>query len=311
MRVVILGGSGFVGHAVAARLIAAGHGVRVLTRRRERHRELLVLPGLELVEGDVFQPGFLREQLAGCDAAINLVGILNESGRSGKGFHRAHVELPQRLVEAMRAVGVSRLLHMSALNASAQAPSHYLRSKAAGEEVVRRSDLRWTCFRPSVIFGARDSFVNRFAALLRLMPGLFPLACPDARLQPVCIDDVVQAYAHALTDERTVGQSYNLCGPESYTLREIVTRIAGWTGRRVRIVGLNRALSFAQALVMEFAPGKPFSLDNFRSLQVDSVCPGPFPPIFGLQPASFDAEVPRFLSTGHAYDRFRASARRS
>ncbi len=310
MRVVILGGSGFVGHALAARLSDDGHGVRVLTRRRERHRELLVLPGLELVEGDVFQPPFLREQFSGFDAVINLVGILNESGRSGKGFARAHAELPERVVEAMRAAGSTRLLHMSALNASAQAPSHYLRSKAAGEEIVRRSGLRWSIFRPSVIFGPRDSFVNRFAALLRLMPGVFPLACPDARLQPVYIGDVAHAYAQALTDERTVGQSYNLCGPDAYTLREIVTRIAGWTGRRVRILGLNRTLSFAQAQVMEFAPGKPFSLDNFRSLQIDNVCPGPFPSVFGLQPVSFDAEVPRFLSTGHAYDRFRASARR-
>ncbi|OGI39789.1 MAG: hypothetical protein A2140_08855 [Candidatus Muproteobacteria bacterium RBG_16_62_13] len=310
MRVVILGGSGFVGHALATRLIAAGHGVRVLTRRRERHRELLVLPGLDLVEGDVYQSGFLREQLAGFDVAVNLVGILNESGRSGRGFGHAHAELPQCVVEAMRAVGITRLLHMSALNASAQAPSYYLRSKAAGEEVVRRSGLRWTIFRPSVIFGPRDSFVNRFADLLRLMPGVFPLACPDARLQPVYINDVAQAFTHALTDERTVGQSYNLCGPMAYSLREIVARIAGWTGQRVRIVGLGRTLSFAQAQVMEFAPGKPFSLDNYRSLQVDSVCPGPFPAMLGFVPASFEVEVPRFLSTGLAYDRFRASARR-
>lgn len=310
MRVVILGGSGFVGYALATRLSADGHGVRVLTRRRERHRELLVLPELELVEGDVFQPPFLREQFAGFDVVINLVGILNESGRSGKGFHRAHAELPERVVEAMRAAGITRLLHMSALNASAQAPSHYLRSKAAGEEIVRRGGMRWTIFRPSVIFGPRDSFVNRFAALLRLMPGVFPLACPNARLQPVYIGDVVHAYAQACTDERTVGQSYNLCGPDAYTLREIVTRIAGWTGRRVHILGLNRMLSFAQALVMEFAPGKPFSLDNFHSLQIDNICLGPFPALFGIEPASFDAEVPRYLSAGQHYDRLRSNARR-
>ena len=210
----------------------------------------------------------------------------------------------------MRGVGVNRLLHMSALNAAAQAPSHYLRSKAVGEEVVRRSGLRWTIFRPSVIFGPHDSFVNRFAALLRLMPGVFPLACPDARLQPVYIDDVVHAYARALTDERTVGHQYNLCGPEACTLREIVARIAGWTGRRVRIIGLNRTLSFAQALVMEFAPGKPFSLDNYRSLQLDSVCPGPFPAIFGLEPASLETIVPTYLNAGRRFDRLRVNARR-
>lgn len=310
MRVGILGGSGFVGQALAARLAADGHRVRVWTRRRERHRELLVLPELELVEGDVYQPDFLREQFAGLDAVVNLVGILNESGRSGRGFFRAHAELPERVVEAMRGVGVNRLLHMSALNATAQAPSHYLRSKAVGEEAVRRSGLRWTIFRPSVIFGPRDSFVNRFAALLRLMPGVFPLACPDARLQPVYIGDVVHAYAQALTDERTVGQQYNLCGPEACTLREIVTRIAGWTGRRVRIIGLNRMLSFAQALVMEFAPGKPFSLDNYRSLQLDSVCPGPFPAIFGLEPASLETIVPTYLNAGRRFDRLRVNARR-
>jgi len=310
MFVGILGGSGFVGHALASRLVADGHRVRVFTRRRERHRDLLVLPGLELVEGDVFQPLFLREQFAGLDAVINLVGILNEHGRSGRGYARAHAELPEQVVQAMRAAGVGRLLHMSALNASTDAPSHYLRSKAIGEEIVRRSGLRTTIFRPSVIFGERDSFVNRFAALVRVMPGVFPLACPQSRLQPVYVDDVARAFVHALTDAHTVGQAYNLCGPGAYSLREIVSLIAGWTGRRVCVIGLNRSFSYLQALIMEFAPGKPFSLDNYRSLQIDSVCPGPFPPVFGLRPAAFEAVVPRILKGHGRYDRFRVSAGR-
>lgn len=265
-----------------------------------RHRELLVLPTVRLVEGDVHNPVFLRRVLEGMDAVVNLVGILNERGRSGRGFARVHVELPAKLVEACRQVGVKRLLHMSALNAALDAPSHYLRTKAMGEDTVHRAaaaDLHVTSFRPSVIFGPDDNFTNRFAQLLKLARFVFPLACPEAKLQPVYVEDVVHCFVAALADTRTYGQRYELCGPKVYSLREIVSYIARLLGLRTRILGLSDRLSYLQAAVMEFVPGKPFSLDNYRSLQLDSVCPKGFPEIFGITPKSMERIVPGYLGT--------------
>jgi uncharacterized protein YbjT (DUF2867 family) len=298
-KICIVGGTGFVGRRLAARLSEAGHDIVILTRRRERHRDLLVLPGLRLVEGDVHAPAFLQREFPGRDTVVNLVGILNEPGRDGRGFARAHAELPGKIAQACRQAGVARLLHMSALHAAPGAPSHYLRTKAAGEEAAHHAggaDLHVTSFRPSVIFGPGDGFLNRFAALLRLAPGVFPLACPDARFQPVYVEDVVRAFVESLDNHKTFAQRYDLCGPKVYTLREIVEYVARLIGKRVCIIGLNDALSYLQAAVMEFAPGKPFSLDNYRSLQLDSVCDRGFPEVFGIVPESLEQIAPTYLA---------------
>ena len=314
-RICMLGGTGFVGRQIAERLHREGHQVTILTRRRERHRDLLVVPTVRLIEADIHDPAVLRREFAGHDVAINLVGILNERGHSGRGFARAHAELPEKVVEACRATGVERLLHMSALHAALNAPSHYLRTKALGEETVHRahgSELAVTSFRCSVIFGPRDSFTNRFAQLLRLVPGVFPLACPDARFQPVYVDDVATAFVRALEDNQTFGQRYDLCGPKVYRLRELVEYIAALTGRRVRVIGLNDTLSHLQAALLEYAPGKPLSLDNYRSLQIDSVCAKGFPQVFGITPRTLEGVAPGWLGP-HDTDRFaplRSIARR-
>ena len=320
--ICILGGTGFVGRRIAARLVEEGHQVRILTRRRQRHRDLLVLPTAQLVEGDVHDPVFLRRQFQGMDAVINLVGILNEKGRSGRGFARVHADLPAKVVEAGLHADVERLLHMSALNASLKAPSHYLRTKAMGENTVHRTSgegLHVTSFRPSVIFGPHDSFTNRFAGLLRLSPGVFPLACPEARFQPVYVEDVARAFVTSLSDHKTFGRRYDLCGPTVYTLRELVAYIAQLLGLKTRIIGLGDFLSKCQAAVLEFVPGKPFSLDNYRSLQIDSVCGRDarevaqgraeygaedakgkehFPEIFGIEPAVLEQVAPGYLVSG-------------
>lgn len=294
--ICILGGSGFVGRSLCARLVTLGHQVKVLTRRAFRQRDLLVLPTLKLVEGDPYNGVWLQREFAGCDTVVNLVGTLNQSRRQG--FEQAHVELPRKIIEGCRVSGVRRLLHMSALNASIHGPSEYLRSKGRGEELVHAaSGLQVTSFRPSVIFGPRDSFVNRFAALLRLAPGVFPLACPEAKFQPVYVEDVIECFVRALDDSRCFGGRYDLCGSKVHTLRKIVEYIAQLLGKRVRIVGLNDRLSWLQAAVMEFVPGKPFSLDNYRSLQVDCVCQHGFPPVFGLTPAALENIVPTYV--GH------------
>lgn len=299
-KIIILGGTGFVGRHLTARLCALGHEVTVITRRRDRHRDLLVLPTVRLVEGDVHNPALLIDEFQGHDTAINLVGILNEAGHDGRGFERAHAELPAKVVAACRASGVTRLLHMCALKAADGAPSHYLRSKARGEELVlAATDLQVTSFRPSVIFGPDDSFTRRFEGLLRLTPLVFPLACPEARFQPVFIEDVAQAYIHALDQHQCFGQTYELCGPTVYTLRELVQTIAALIGVKTRIVGLSDGLSRLQARLLEYFPGKPFSLDNYRSLQIDSVCDRGFPPILGITPARFDEVVPGYLGPRH------------
>jgi len=304
-KICLLGGTGFVGKRLAARLSGAGHDVVILTRRAVRHRDLLVLPTARLAEGDVHDAEFLRQQFEGKDVVINLIGILNEKGRSGKGFARAHAELPEKVVQACRETGVPRLLHMSALHAAPTAPSHYLRSKALGEEAVHRAespDFHVTSFRPSVVFGPGDGFLNRFAGLLRLTPGVFPLACPDARFQPVYVEDVVRAFTESLDNHKTFGQRYDLCGPQVYTLREIVEYVAQLIGRRVCVIGLPDGLSYLQAAMLEFMPGKPFSLDNYRSLQIDSVCEKGFPEVFGITPTSLEEIAPGYLKKGIGQD---------
>jgi len=296
----MLGGTGFVGHAIAARLSAGGHDVRVLTRAFARNRDITVMPGVVLIEGDVHDPAFLQEQFKGVDVVINLVGILNERGHSGAGFDRVHAELPAKVATVCRHASVPRLLHMSALGAAHQAPSFYLRSKARGEDAAHAAapDVRVTSFRPSVIFGPRDDFTNRFAALLRTVPGVFPLACPNARFQPVYVEDVARAFVAAIDMTDTYGRRYDLCGPQVYRLRELVDYFAYLQKRHVQVIGLNQSLSRLQATVMEYVPGKPFSLDNFRSLSLDNVCTGAdaLRTVFAIEPTSIEQIAPTYLA---------------
>ena len=299
----MLGGTGFVGHAIAARLSAGGHDVRVLTRAFARHRDLTVLPGVVLIEGNVHDPAFLQQQFKGVDVVINLVGILNERGHSGAGFEHAHAELPAKIATVCRHVGVPRLLHMSALGAAKQAPSFYLRTKARGEDAAHAAapDVRVTSFRPSVIFGPRDDFTNRFARLLRLVPGVFPLACPESRFQPVYVEDVARAFVDAIGKTGSYGQRYDLCGPTVYRLRDLVSYLAALQHRHVRVIGLSATLSRLQATVLEYVPGKPFSLDNYRSLSLDNVCAGDaLRAVFDIEPTPLEQIAPGYLAARSA-----------
>lgn len=274
LTITVLGGTGFVGSALVARLAAAGHRVRLPTRNPQGARHLAVLPTVERLRLDVHDPAALRGAIDGSDVVINLVGILNEKGFSGRGFELAHAELTRKTVAACVAAGVARYLHMSALGADEQGPSHYLRSKGIAERHVRAAPatLDWTIFRPSVIFGRGDSLLNRFAGLLRLSGGFMPLARANAKFAPVWVDDVVSAFMLALSGGATSRQSYDLCGPEVMTLGDLVRLTGKLAGTGARVVGLPDAIGRTQAWVMDFIPGKPFSTDNFRSLTVDNVC---------------------------------------
>jgi len=275
-RVSIIGGSGFVGQHLAYYLARDGWAVRILMRKRKDLPDIRVLPGSDIVVVDVYNTQQLRQAITGSDAVINLVGILNERGDNGRGFYDAHVTLTDRVIDSCVQAGVKRYLHMSALHAdAAHGPSHYLRTKGMAE--ARAHDaaargLQVSSFRPSVIFGEHDSFFNRFAALLKLMPGVFPLACAEARFAPVFVGDVANAFVQALRDSASIGKRIDLCGPKIYTLRQLVDYTARCIGRQMHIMGLNQKLSLWQARVFEFVPGKPFSLDNFRSTSIDSVC---------------------------------------
>ena len=297
--VCVLGGSGFVGTQLCAALAREDWLITVPTRNPGAARHLSLLPTLALVAADVHDEDRLAVLCAGQDAVVNLIGILNERGRDGSGFERAHVTLARTLVAACRCQRVPRLLQMSALNADANSgPSHYLRSKGRAERVVRDecgADLQWTIFRPSVIFGPRDDFANRFARLLRAIPLAFPLARPEARFAPVWVEDVVAAFMRALADDATAGECCELAGPEILTLQEIVAMVRDRLGLRRAIIGLPDFAARAQAAVCDFVPGKPFSTDNYRSLLVDSVARADGFARLGIRPQPFSAILPRYL----------------
>jgi uncharacterized protein YbjT (DUF2867 family) len=311
LSIVVLGGTGFLGTRLVARLIKDGHQVTVLSRDRERHKHLLVLPGLALENCDVYQEPQLSERFRGKDVVINLVGIRNERGFGGAGFRRAHTELTQHVLQAARSAGVARLLQVSALKAAPDAPSYYLRTKGEAEKLIRDQStaLDWTIFQPSVMFGPGDSFLNRFAGLLAAIPFAFPLARANARLQPVWVDDVVDALLHCLHGGASSRQTYELGGPQIYSLREIVGLVATLTRRRRWIVGLPNFLGRIQAFFMNFVPGRPFSGDNYRTLGVDSVCREDGFSKLGIKPKSMGASARLFL--GAQEDNARLSQNRA
>ncbi len=300
MDICVLGGSGFVGRELVTQLALAGHWVRVPTRNPARAQTLRVLDTVELRIANVHEPGTLGQLFAGCDAVINLVGILNP--RSGASFQSVHVELPAKVMAAARAAGVRQVLHMSALGADERGPSQYLRSKGAGEAQLRAApppgalpQPAVTVFRPSVIFGPGDSLTTRFVRLLRLTAGLLPLARPQARFAPIDVRDVARGFTRALGERSCFGQTYELCGPEVMTLAEIVRLTARVAGIGCVIVPLPDLLARLQGVVMGMLPGKPFSLDNFRSLTLDSVCRENGCARLGITPAHLLAELPTYL----------------
>jgi NADH dehydrogenase len=298
--VCVLGGSGFVGTHLVAALAREGWRITVPTRDPARAGHIAMIPSLRLVAADVHDPAALADLCAGQQAAVNLVGILNERGRDGRGFQHAHADLARKLVDACRRQRVDRLVQVSALNADAEnGPSHYLRSKGRAERIVREEsgpDLRWTIFQPSVIFGPGDDFVNRFARLLRALPLAFPLARPGARFAPVWVDDVVAAILRALADEATAGETYELGGPDVLSLREIVVMVRDRLRLRRAIIGIPDFAARLQAAIFDFVPGKPFSTDNYRSLTVDSVCRVNGLARLGIHPQPLAAMLPKYLA---------------
>ncbi len=311
-QVCVLGGSGFVGSAIVRRLSLAGYSVKVLTRRREASKHLILLSDVAVLECDIMDDEALASALKGADAVINLIGILHNSKKAS--FKALHAELPARLVKLCEKLGIKRLVHMSALQAAQEAPSAYLKSKAEGEAAVLRAhkNLGVTVFRPSIIFGRGDGFINLFATLVKLLPVIL-LAKPNAKFQPIYVEDVAQVFVAALDNIDTYGKAYDLGGPKVYTLRQLVAYVANTLGKKRPIIGLNNMLSYLQAFAMEFLPVKLMTRDNVRSMEVDSICVTSFPAFLDFQPVALEAIVPDYLSENNprnAYNRFRTRAGR-
>jgi len=291
-RIVILGGTGFVGSYLVPRLVANGHHLTVLSRNRESRRTMAVLPGVIIRSADVHDDAVLRAQLEGADAVINLIGILNPQGRDT--FQHVYIDLTKRLIDACKATGVKRLHQMSSLKAG-QGLSQYLKTRGEVEALVKASPLDWTLYQPSVIFGDGDGLVTRFAALLRKMPAL-PLARAASRLAPTYAGDVAEAIARCVADDTlSVRRSFELYGPEVLTLGEIVRAIRDAAGLHTPIIPLPDSLGRLQAQVAGLLPGKPFSPDNFLSLRTDSVGKVDGYAALGIVPQPFTPWLPRLI----------------
>jgi NADH dehydrogenase len=315
-NVLVLGGTGFVGASLCEKLVQryGGGSARIVvpSRRPARAKHIQMLPTVELVAADVHDDAQLARLLRGCDAVVNLVAILHGSD---KAFDKVHVQLPRRLAQACAATGVRRVVHVSALGVDAHAPSRYLRSKAAGEAALAAAGLDLTVLRPSVIFGEGDRFLNLFARLQSILP-VMPLAGADARFQPVWVDDVALGIVRCLDDRTTIGETLECCGPEVYTLAQLV-RIAGREAGHPRpVIGLPGWLGRLQAALMEMLPGEPLmSRDNLDSMRVASVATGSRPGLarLGIRPASVEAIAPLYLGRGQGLarlDHWRAAVHR-
>lgn len=312
----IFGGTGFVGTHLANCTAELGMRVRIFTRSRARARHLWPLPHTELIEINPGNESSISEQISGCEAVINLVGILNEKRDNGAEFRHVHTDLTKKIIKACTDTSVKRYIHMSALNADPFAASYYLRTKGEAEiasMAAHDAGLPTTIFRPSVIFGPNDSFFNRFAHLLRMFPVL-PLACAVTKFQPVFVGDVSETILSALNDRKTFGMRYDIGGPEVTSLLEIVRYTSNLIKSRALIIPLGPAMSKLQANLFEYFPGKPFSRDNLRSASLDNVCrDNNGLSQLGIEPTAINEVVPTYL--GGKFERmryydFRSEARR-
>lgn len=307
-NVLVIGGTGFIGSHIIAKLVDADCRITVPTRREGHATHLLLLPDVEqVIEANVHDDATLDRLVHGQDAVINLVGILHgkpgpAGTRYGPEFARAHVELPRRIVEACARNGVRRLLHMSALGAAPDAPSMYLRSKADGEAAAMSNPaVAATLFRPSVVFGDNDRFLNMFASLQRVLPVMM-LAGADAKFQPVYVEDVALAFVTALKDKRTIGKVYELAGPKVYTLRELVRLAGEYSGHRRPVIGIPHAFARLQAFFLEHLPGGPLmSRDNLDSMKVDNVRRSALADELGIRWTSIEAIAPHYLRAKPRY----------
>ncbi|MBQ5948845.1 complex I NDUFA9 subunit family protein [Massilia sp. ST3] len=317
LKVVAIGATGFIGCHLVARLAEEGVDVIVPARHYESAKQLTLLPDVDLRVANIHDDKVLRGLMEGCDAVINLVGVLHGGhGRPyGEGFRRLHVDLPHRIAAACADLDVARYLHMSALGASPHGASMYQRSKADGEAAARsRPQVAATIFRPSVVFGPGDHFLTMFARLQRHLP-VVPLACANARFQPVYVGDVASAFVRALAQPHTRGAVIELGGPRVYTLAELVRLAGRYAGCERTVVGLPGWMARLQAGMFEMLPGDPvISRDNLDSMKTDNVVDPATKALtaeaLGIKLTPLEAAAPHYLAARDPLDAFRARAGR-
>lgn len=322
MKIVVLGGTGFIGRHICEKLVRAGHEVTVPTRKLENARHIQMLPRLQPVACSVHDPGALATVVQGQDAVINLVAILHGSEAE---FEKVHVQLPRSIVAACQAARVARIVHVSSLAAAPDAPSQYLRSKGRGEKVLLESGLSVCILRPSVVFGEGDRLLSVFAALQRLLP-LVPLAGASAQFQPVWVEDVAHSAVQAVLTNHSQNKSklarfgesqgsevYELAGPEVLTLRDLFELAGRSVGLRRPIIALPASLGRMQAMTMEYMPGPTLmSRDNLDSMKAPSVATGHWPGLraLGITPTGIEAVAPTYLKQANRLDQLRRNASR-
>ena len=291
-QISIIGGSGFVGRAIARQAIEEGYRVTIACRHPERARDLL-LHGVRLLKADVCSGRGLDEAVQGAACVINLVGLLFERGPQT--FSAAHVHGTEHLIAACERAGIRQYIHMSALGADLGSLSNYARSKGEAEQRVRTSKLKWTIMRPSIIYGARDSFFNRFRCLFALAP-VAPLISGNTRFQPVWVEDVARAFV-SCTGKRVVnGKVFELCGPQAYSLREMMEMMLQELGWKRLLIDVPQPVATLMAKIMQMLPTPPLTPDQLILLKHDNVASGKeaFPAIFG-KPAALVDVLPTFL----------------
>lgn len=296
--IAILGGSGFIGQHLCAALAKAGHQVRVFTRRPAACKQLTVLPTVSVLDVDIYDNKELTLASKDCDVMINLIGILNEKGHDGEGFELAHVGATHMAIRACELNRIPRYLHMSALNADAKhTNSHYLRTKGIAEDYAHTHlpNLQVTSFRPSVVFGPGDAFLNRFAKLIKYAPGFMLLPSDYSQMAPIYVKDLVDVMVKSIDMPQTHGKRYDLCGPTVYTLKSLVQFTAKTINEPCYIIGLNPRWSKIAAYVLEYLPFKVFSVDNYYTALTPSVCKTPFPALFNIRLSKLEYCVPTYL----------------
>ena len=309
---IVFGGAGFVGRHLIRRLARDNWTVSVVTRRPHRHRDLLVMPTVKLIESEWPDPEFIDSLLGKNDTVINLVGILNESKQQT--FESSHVTLPETLARVGLEKNIRRLIHMSSLGADVNGPSRYLQSKGRGEQVVLEAGkrgLEFEILRPSIVFGPDDSFTCLFATLLKLSKGVFCVISPQSQMQPVYIGDLVNCIMHAVEQQSCTGGSFDIAGPEIFSFCELIQLIDSMSGGRHRLIPLNDFFTKLVATFMQFTPGKLITPDNVRSLQVPNIIQTAQPEPYGVQSRQFEETAATWLRPQtRELDTYRAQAGR-
>ncbi len=292
MKIFLAGGTGFIGGHVRRALLRQGHEIRLLVHRRGDGEE----QGVEQVEGDVTEPGTFAPLVEGCDATINLVGIIRESPVKGITFERLHVEATRNVIKAATMTGVRRHLQMSALGSRPGAAAKYHQTKFRAEEEVRGSGLDWTIFRPSIVFGPEDDFVNKFAGYIRSYPALPVIGDGKYRLQPISADDVARCYTMALEMPETIGKTFELCGPDRLPYNDILDIIGRVMGKQ-HVPKIYSPLTLMAAVVpfLQRFSFFPITMDQILMLTEENICDGSWRDIFRFEPERFEAGIAKYL----------------